>query len=366
MKLAWRSYKFIVLIVLAFLILLPLLVFAGYKTFYKATHGTISEPIIISSFSRTNTCLNNTTGNDYFIPTKTVGEWDAFNAYKPSGVTLVGCCGDFYCNSGNTGETYANCSTDCPSCGDNICNGTDTRANCSQDCQCSGASDCASGGCIGGTTCSGNVQNCSAYQSNITCTNSRCGSTQTSPNSTCGGGKNSTCSGGACSNTCVLYPGYGTADYPDGRLTDCGGCGSICTGGTTSGCAPLTNCYANGGSCTYGGTWLNGKCMYQTGSCSPGCSGGTPICYHHTCEYSGQRDCPAGYYGTNGSCYVCATGYYSTANYNEFASGTNGCQPCPVGSQCIYGVAIPCPSGMTSDGTSNNCYVKPGYNGTYS
>lgn len=35
--------------------------------------------------------VTNTSGNSYFIPTKTIAEWNAFNANKPAGVTVSGC-----------------------------------------------------------------------------------------------------------------------------------------------------------------------------------------------------------------------------------------------------------------------------------
>lgn len=32
---------------------------------------------------------------------------------------------------------------------------------------------------------------------------------------------------------------------------------------------------------------------------------------------------------------------------------------------CLNGVLKPCPSGMTSDGGTGNCYTMPGFNGAY-
>lgn len=367
MKLALGRYKFIVLIFLALLIIIPILVFGDsytYLTGYPSIHNVPRPLPDITNISRTRTCVFNTSANDYFVPTKTVGEWDAFLANKPSGVTTGACCGDLICNNG---ETFASCPGDgCSSCGDYICNNGETRATCSSDC-CTDASQCGtSTNCGVDTTCSGTTQSCSLFRT-YSC-NGSCSYSDGLKTSRCGGGENSMCDSGACTNKCSNQYPYGFAGdndsdtFADAKDPDCGGCGDLCTGGATSGCNPNTNCYANGGSCTDGGIWLNGQCMGQAGACVPACSGYTPVCSNHTCEDWGQPDCPPGYYGANGSCTECQYGYWSYEN-----SGVDyQCYSCSANSQCLYGVEIPCPSGTGNNGGVNTCDPFSGYNGDYS
>jgi len=382
MKKVWGSYKLIILIVLLFLIIIPLLVLAVNNQLngYDATHG--GAPIFLKDLSPlgvTATCITNNSTNDYFVPTKTLNEWNAFVTYHPSGTTVQGCCGDGYCNytGANTGNkesvvntgtysSYTVCIADCSStpstaCGNGVCDTSyDTHANCPSDC-CGTPTDCGSNGCQVATTCTSNVQTCSAYWNNFTCTSGTCGYSSGSATSICGGGENSMCAGTLCTNKCYnqnggYYSGDDDSDgYADAKDTDCGGCGSLCTSGP--GCNSTTNCFLDGASCGSGGTYKNNFCMGNLASCSS-CSN-PKVCVNGNCENAGTADCPQGYYGTQGNCTKCAAGFYSTA-------GSVSCLSCPANYQCLYGVKIPCPSGTFNSGGTNTCNPQNGYNGTYS
>lgn len=102
----------------------------GYRV-NKNTTGNVTN-------ARGQACkvLNNST-RDYFIPTKTRQEWDAFSITgRPANVT-AGCCGDTICHV-SLSETCSSCPGDCgvcpPVCGDGTCNGTETCSSCSSDC----------------------------------------------------------------------------------------------------------------------------------------------------------------------------------------------------------------------------------------
>ncbi|MFZ4632281.1 MAG: hypothetical protein ACOYL8_03740, partial [Patescibacteria group bacterium] len=74
-----------------------------WNTTNNATSITTSTP---------GTCIINSSSNDYFIPTRTINEWNAFVGNKPAGVSLAGCCGDKNCSAAG-GENVTNCATDC-------------------------------------------------------------------------------------------------------------------------------------------------------------------------------------------------------------------------------------------------------------
>lgn len=100
----FRRYRVFTFLLIALFIVAPFLVLAIDNTLdgYRIKKNALSIPVfwntanIITPVDTTpiGTCINNTSSYDYFVPTRTINEWNAFINKKPSGVTLVGCCGD--------------------------------------------------------------------------------------------------------------------------------------------------------------------------------------------------------------------------------------------------------------------------------
>jgi len=70
-----------------------------YNTGYKVDSGAGAQDVEIDSGG---TCkrITNTSGNDYFIPTKTSAEWTAFEGNTPNDVTIEACGGTWQYPSG--------------------------------------------------------------------------------------------------------------------------------------------------------------------------------------------------------------------------------------------------------------------------
>ena len=113
MKLALKRFKFLGLLVLAFLTFVPILVFGidTTDTGYTAPASTANKIIYPAGYPTK--CVSNTSGTSYFVPTKTANEFAQFAAHLPSGVSFCLFCGDGTCNNG---ETCFTCSGDCGSC----------------------------------------------------------------------------------------------------------------------------------------------------------------------------------------------------------------------------------------------------------
>ena len=131
-----KRYKFILL---AFLILVPIIVFAANGlsgwSYRLAGNGAINIPFYAISITRDTpldsrynaegVCFTNPTANDYFIPNRTQGEWvPAYNATMSGGSLYAAgvrqqttCCEDGLCKIG-----VESCS--CPDC--NNCSGGET------------------------------------------------------------------------------------------------------------------------------------------------------------------------------------------------------------------------------------------------
>lgn len=58
--------------------------------------------------------IENTSANEYFVPTKTFTEWQSFAAGKPAALTIKDYCGGGACETAT--ENCANCESDCSSC----------------------------------------------------------------------------------------------------------------------------------------------------------------------------------------------------------------------------------------------------------
>ncbi len=85
--------------------------YTSYQEGYRLNRSTNMDVLIYDGA----TCkkMTNSSGNDYFIPTRTSGEWLAFQNAAPSlGVDIQACvsCGNAVCDAGETGY---NCPGDC-------------------------------------------------------------------------------------------------------------------------------------------------------------------------------------------------------------------------------------------------------------
>lgn len=126
MKLAWQRFKFLGIAILALIIFIPLLVLGygtpdtGYDVLKYATSIPVFHYVNDSYPSSTvypiGACLKNDSGNDYFVPTRTLNEWTRFLAGTPSGVTPVACCGDGQCSGTENCSTCDSVDNDCGTC----------------------------------------------------------------------------------------------------------------------------------------------------------------------------------------------------------------------------------------------------------
>jgi hypothetical protein len=124
MKKNWQSFQIIILtfLILVFLIVAPVLVFGlntvdtGYTSFQSQTKK-IED---LAAIGAANKCVVNNSTKDYFVPTKTIGEWNAFLGNLPVNVSTRSMCGPV---------------SDL-SCVDGVCSGSETYANCWEDCEC--------------------------------------------------------------------------------------------------------------------------------------------------------------------------------------------------------------------------------------
>lgn len=213
-------------------------------------------------------CLrNNSVTNDYFVPTGTLNEWNAFSDWAAATGELepVPCCGDGQCEGGET----ACSSTSCPSgeakcvprCGDGCCNG-DEKYPCS-DC----LSRCGDGYCN------------SALENNQNCSNDCpvvCGDGYCNPEEGVRGNCSNDC--GTCNNgTCETGKGEvcGSGDSWPKCLSDCKLCsctdGGYCDQSSNEYCEDILGC---------SGSWsANGQVYFCAteaakigGSCDSRCS----------------------------------------------------------------------------------------------
>lgn len=65
----------------------------AYNLGWRVNSGAVSQEIILSD-SITKKCITNSTGLDYFIPTRTNAEWLAFQNFTPIDVLIGECCTD--------------------------------------------------------------------------------------------------------------------------------------------------------------------------------------------------------------------------------------------------------------------------------
>jgi len=311
-----KKKAFIFAIILLGLLLSGVILYAlgAFNTGYQVTSGQ-SKIITLSDSSRVQ--VTNNGNKDYFIPTKTPGEWDAFRNHHPSVVTLcedvkdgawsgwtygkcVNCfqsgsrsctnpspqCGGKDCSSGDTTKTqhcgtknggwgdwrfgscvscsqsgYRMCNNPIPACGGKGCSGSDTTI---QNC---GAIDGYWSRWSDWTSCTSCTQSRSKYCIPPVCNGKPCPSAITSETRSCGAvdGHWSTWSCGSCSASsscgsaeCGSVTNKGvTKCSRTCHLPKCGGT-NYCTGsgGKTDSCSKTINC----GSCGYKETCQSNKC----------------------------------------------------------------------------------------------------------
>lgn len=87
-----RIYLFPVFVCLV-LLFCPLIVIAldTWNTGYGVYSGTNKNVIVGSSAGPCYKITNSDSSKDYFIPTKTIAEWNAFTAHKPANITISAC-----------------------------------------------------------------------------------------------------------------------------------------------------------------------------------------------------------------------------------------------------------------------------------
>ena len=146
-----KYYKNILVIIFGIItvfLLLSIIVLAinTWDTGYQVNHGNSVDLTVGSAGGSCYHVTNSDASNNYFVPTNTIAEWNAFVANRPAGVAIEECCSP-------VDATLSGWSACSASCG----GGTQTRT-------CSGAS------CGGSTTCGGatlsqscNTQVCSTY-----------------------------------------------------------------------------------------------------------------------------------------------------------------------------------------------------------
>ena len=242
MKLSSRRFKFLGISILALLIFIPLIVFGDALNGYKSLKngGSNTMPVFhyadnsLSSVAAIGTCISNTSGNDYFIPTRTLNEWNAFFSHQPSGVTLTTCCGDGACNGG---ENCSNCPTECGVCTcssftysnwSGCCNGTQSRSITSKSpANCTGGSpvtsqSCSSyvSGCETGTCRNGTIYLNSGYCSGSSIT------------------QNNVCMASSVPNSSCIYGGSSSSQY----YVPSSGCSYSVACGAISGCPSGSSC----------------------------------------------------------------------------------------------------------------------------
>jgi hypothetical protein len=101
---------------------------------YRLSHGTTIDINVGSASGPCHKLTNSHASNDYFVPTRTQAEWDAFLAHLPPGVSVSSCCIPSCACAANT-CTGSSCSDGCggtctgikaPSCAcaASLCSGT--------------------------------------------------------------------------------------------------------------------------------------------------------------------------------------------------------------------------------------------------
>jgi len=270
--------KYWLIILVATLFISTLGVIAGSTTLgYRANSGTAT---FVDPASDTDRKVVNESGNDYFVPTKTDAEWNAFVNNLPAGVSL---CNSTYLNACGTGGEY-NCAGTC-------IGGTcpaGTYAHYCKECDGSGGFDAIAD---------------DNYCDDVNCDTENYYYTSGSPSPT-------------GTNYCYYR------DYSDITTNRCEG---------ENNCKETNDCnsYSNDLKATCG------TCKYASGACSS-CSNylegeDTGTC--RECDGSGGEQKPA----DDSSCPVidCATYSYYYANGSPSVDGTNTLTHCDYGTAVI-------------------------------
>jgi len=270
MRLSSRRFKFLGISTLALLIFIPLLVFGAVSDGFRSLSGNRNNttPVYhyqddsLSVVALIGCCLANSSGNDYFVPTRTLTEWNAFFNHQPSGVTPVLCCGDHLCSGS---DTCNNCTEDCGACStctnftysawSGCCNGTQTRSVVSQ-----GPAFCTGGSPVTSQTCSSSVSGCISG----TCRN---GYIYLNSGYCYGGSISQTnvCISSSVPNSSCIYG----SEYNSQYYVPSGGCSYSVACSATPGCPGGYSCrsgslYLNSSSCTGNTANLSSVCIANT------------------------------------------------------------------------------------------------------
>jgi len=273
------------LVLVAAAISLPIVVFGIGEddTGYRNYSG---QALSVGVYNTTYKCgIMNNSGVDYFIPTRTLGEWNALYAHAPALSLSIACCrNDGNCDA-SLGETCDSCPHDCDYCGgggssicgDGICSGSETAANCPYDCTtgcCSGPGACNT--YTIGVRCTKypDVESCSWNPSAKRCY----------PFAYCGDG---ICNNGETSSSC-------SQDCYVGNHQCTAGSGKNCNNDPTD-CGA---CYCGNGTCDSGETCSS--CPSECGACASGCQGPSG-CSNYSTQFVCNKYTSFGCYWVNAS-----------------------------------------------------------------
>jgi len=270
------------LVLVAAAIVLPMVVF-GYNTSdtgYKAVAGSELSGMIIANTSLKCNVANNA-GVDYFIPTKTMGEWNNLKARGSALSLYISCCNrDGYCD--DTIESCSSCPRDCgvcgtgSICGDGSCGAGENATNCPYDCTlgcCTGPGSCNS--ITIGVRCTKYPEEGCSWNGSAP----RCYPFTYCGDNVCNGSENNSSCPQDCyvgDNRCNTASGENCSNDPQ----DCGAC--ICGNGICDGSDTCANC--------------PGDC----GSCASGCQGGG-YCSSYSTQFVCNKNASYGCYWVNAS-----------------------------------------------------------------
>lgn len=311
--------------------------------------------------------VTNTSGNTYFVPTKTEAEWSSFDTHKPTGVSITGidCTSVGTLGSGSAQftvqPTAAHNAIKTGTCTSGYCNSVPT-ATCNNGTWVSTSNTCRASNFIwkafsfpGGTGVCGTMPSCSGQSAGASCSTPWEGCLSFCQSGV--GASGLKCVDSACqidiggNASCPTCSG-GTLVCPTQNYTTGGSCGSISLNATANTTLSLTcpgNCIGSvSATCNSSGAWsgISNTCR-QPYNCSSGTSGsGSSICTYPATTHT--QTGIAGSCNVNGSC--------SVGCFDGTVSVVNNCS----GTYCGDGTCQPA-SGETCANCSSDCGCGSGY-----